>query len=376
MIDTTPIKQAIDLRDLADRYTTLRKESVKELAGPCPKCGGDDRFHVTADWFFCRHCHEQHGDAIEFVRWAEGLNFRQAIERLTGAALPAQITKRTPDPKNAGRNDPEWQKRAAVLVEQAHRSLMVGDKGEPGRAYLLGRDLPLDSWLAFQVGYTGNATLPGTEGKQHAPAIVIPWIVGGKVRAVRYRFLQVQEYTDTKGNPRKEKQTALTDSTFAGVLYGGHALITGIERLKTLLIVEGEINAISCWLVGKDTRLDVLSLGSESATLPPAMIDHARQYGRVLTWLDKGERAKEVMAKLPGAYGLQSPRGRDANDLLQHGLLAAFLAEVRYRVAQSNQEKEGLYWVLRDYVQDKSDPALTQVIDQIAASLGMPSNGK
>lgn len=47
-----------DLIELAGRYTQLRKASgTKEWEGPCPKCGGRDRFHVKADAFFCRQCH-------------------------------------------------------------------------------------------------------------------------------------------------------------------------------------------------------------------------------------------------------------------------------------------------------------------------------
>ena len=37
-----------DMLELARRYTTLRRESSHEWAGPCPRCGGDDRFHCTA----------------------------------------------------------------------------------------------------------------------------------------------------------------------------------------------------------------------------------------------------------------------------------------------------------------------------------------
>ena len=33
-IDTQRIKEAIDLRDLADRYTTLRRESASEQSTP------------------------------------------------------------------------------------------------------------------------------------------------------------------------------------------------------------------------------------------------------------------------------------------------------------------------------------------------------
>ena len=56
-IDTETIKKNTNLIDLASRYTELRRESSKESSGACPKCGGDDRFHVTNEMFFCRQCY-------------------------------------------------------------------------------------------------------------------------------------------------------------------------------------------------------------------------------------------------------------------------------------------------------------------------------
>ena len=62
--------------DLAREDTQLKKVSIHEYAGPCPGCGGKDRFHVHLSkrdgrgaWM-CRVCHpaeqEGWGDAIEY----------------------------------------------------------------------------------------------------------------------------------------------------------------------------------------------------------------------------------------------------------------------------------------------------------------------
>ena len=88
-IDTERIKSDTDLRELAATYTTLRRESVNSLAGPCPKCGGDDRFCVKAQTFSCRKCHPKWGDAIEFMTWLHGCTFKEAVAMLQGQALPA-----------------------------------------------------------------------------------------------------------------------------------------------------------------------------------------------------------------------------------------------------------------------------------------------
>ena len=64
------LKQAIDLREIAAQYTTL--QGYNEKYGPCPRCGGEDRFHVQQQMFFCRQCYSlERGrgrhDAFEFA---------------------------------------------------------------------------------------------------------------------------------------------------------------------------------------------------------------------------------------------------------------------------------------------------------------------
>ena len=76
-------------------------------------------------------------------------------------------------------------------------------RGEPARAYLAGRALEPATWLAFGLGFRHDAPLPGTKGKRTAPAVVLPWGGGGRLVAVRYRFLEPQTYTDDHGNERR-----------------------------------------------------------------------------------------------------------------------------------------------------------------------------
>ena len=69
---------------LAPRGHNLRR-CGGELVGPCPVCGGRDRFAVNlkkAVWN-CRGCGKG-GDVIELVRHLDGCGFNHAIEQLTG----------------------------------------------------------------------------------------------------------------------------------------------------------------------------------------------------------------------------------------------------------------------------------------------------
>ena len=332
-IDTQTIKASVNLAEYAERFTTLHRESATEQAGPCPKCGGNDRFHVTADWFFCRECHEKRGDVIEFVQWLEGCTFTEACNRLSGGGLPAApvrqvapVKKRTPAPWASAK----WQQSAERLVSEAHERLFTEGQGEQGRAYLEGRGLHSGTWLTYRLGFA-QAALPGTQGRKRAPAVVMPWIVQDKVRAIRYRFLELQHYT-AEGQERQEKQTAEAGSGFSGVFFGGHAIRAEGTENKVLVLLEGEINAMSVLQVASSAGVDAVSVGSESARLTPTMVQAlTSRYEQIFCWFDKPERARGAQAALPGSVPLQSPGGKDANDLLQAEALGGFLAYLRWQ---------------------------------------------
>ncbi len=65
--------------------TNLRKESTNSRCGPCPKCGGDDRFVMKANGkWFCRHCHPEQGDLIDYHRWIDGFSFSELCKKYLG----------------------------------------------------------------------------------------------------------------------------------------------------------------------------------------------------------------------------------------------------------------------------------------------------
>jgi Toprim domain/CHC2 zinc finger len=67
-------RRGIKLRGRADR------------CGPCPVCGGDDRFSINLkkQVFGCRKCGARGGDAIALVQFLDGLGFKEAIAYLAG----------------------------------------------------------------------------------------------------------------------------------------------------------------------------------------------------------------------------------------------------------------------------------------------------
>jgi hypothetical protein len=82
--------RAVDILAVAARYgAQLRSHGGGEYAGPCPVCGGRDRFAVNTKkriWN-CRGC-QKGGDAIALVQHIIGCNFVNAVEVLTGEEWP------------------------------------------------------------------------------------------------------------------------------------------------------------------------------------------------------------------------------------------------------------------------------------------------
>lgn len=377
VIDTA---RSTDLVRLAERYgVMLRKESAASWCGPCPACGGgEDRFWIRDNRYKCRVCGAT-GDAIAFVQLRERCDFPEAVARLTGHATNGTPAKPLnipaappPQPKRTG-PDAKWTAKATEIADEAATSLFTDPYAEAGREYLLQRGIEPLAWAEFKLGYRPDVPLPGTwdtEKREYIagrkPAIVIPWYRGGQVAAIRYRFLETHTYGNAQDKLTEAKQTAQPGSTFAGLLYGGHALPSytplptahsdekRAENYRTLVICEGELNAISIWQVTEPWRWDVLSLGSESAKLSQAAIDYARQFGRVLVWMDRAPVARDLVALLmPLAFGVNSPAREgggklDANDLLQLGKLGEFLATVRMRACKSQEERMGFYCDLMD----------------------------
>jgi phage/plasmid primase-like uncharacterized protein len=63
---------------------------INEPHGPCPRCGGEDRFYVRVKQqrFFCRQCTPSGGDVINLVQWLDDCDFLAACETLTGKRPP------------------------------------------------------------------------------------------------------------------------------------------------------------------------------------------------------------------------------------------------------------------------------------------------
>jgi hypothetical protein len=126
-----------------------------ELIGPCPQCGGCDRFAVSIrkQIFLCRGCGRS-GDVIAMVQHIDGVDFKIAVQTLGGDERKpiAPIAKPT-EPKES---DEEKTKRALKIWDDASE---VNDTLAEQYLRRRGLDLPEDdhalrfySPCAFGVG--------------------------------------------------------------------------------------------------------------------------------------------------------------------------------------------------------------------------------
>jgi len=244
-----------------------------------------------------------------------GDTFPQACERLSkGHVAPLSpvkptTTKRRFDAAYYGRQVDVWQ------------YALCSESGKAGQDYLYQRGLRTRTWITYRLGFRADTPLPGTNGKERAPAITIPWYAGGQLVGVRYRFLE--QHNDIKKMGR---------GNFKDKLWGGPALS---NHWRTLVICEGELNAASIYQIAGHTMVDVLSTGSQSHTITPAMERYFCGYDHVIFWLDEHAAVIEKMGDLRNATGF-SP-GKDANDLLQSGELGGILSALRLQIAEQKR---------------------------------------
>jgi hypothetical protein len=95
-------------REIERRGVQLNGGSKTERSGPCPLCGGDDRFSINTkkQVFNCRGCGVG-GDVIKLVEHLDGCEFIAACTTLTGEPPP---------PKGNGRANDKGATRKAVVA--------------------------------------------------------------------------------------------------------------------------------------------------------------------------------------------------------------------------------------------------------------------
>ncbi|SRR6266702_270103 len=213
-----------DVVTLAEEDTNLHKAAINELAGPCPGCGGSDRFRVrysrdTGTWrFMCRSCYDASqfiaergkkrgwGDSIDYLRHYRGMSFRQA-QMVVGEQSGTDYTPEEAQPRYLSDT---WQKITHDAM-QAHRNRLWSDD-TLALDYARSRGLYDHTIQQFQVGYSIHKSVP---------YLVIPSINDGCYVTVYRRDLRldrpegVPRWKDAPGGAKSELY--LADCLFSRV---------------------------------------------------------------------------------------------------------------------------------------------------------------
>jgi DNA primase len=330
MIDTTHV----GLLALMSKDISLKRvasTSGGEYAGPCPFCGGTDRFrvwpHADKPGYWCRQC-GRHGDAIQYLRDLHGLSFEQACAELGLAEShnqqkPPGTRRPVPRPNTSllGREwqaltDQRWQQAGHDFVSRSMETLHSA-KGEAGLAYLHQRSLTDLTIEQAGLGYNPSPLNQrwGTVETELPQGIVIPWIEHRPNEALPNGDQLWKVNIRRMGGEKPKYQMAKGS---ANGLYG----ISSLQLGDTVIMVEGEFCALSLRQAVPDTVTPVAT-GSVSGSRLYRWIARLALADKIILAFDADEPGDKAaqwwQSAFPHTAVRLRPTRHDVNDMLTAG---------------------------------------------------------
>ncbi|MFZ7126394.1 MAG: primase-helicase zinc-binding domain-containing protein [Desulfobacterales bacterium] len=314
-----------------------------EYAGPCPACGGTDRFRIWDDGaggnYWCRDTGNgcgKAGDNIQFCIDFLGMDFKTAAAHV-GRDLPeGQSPAPTMRPKPQRRERPEfqprryghpdeidvkrWREKAGVLVERAHQVLL--DTPDV-LSYLADRGVGIEAVKRFHLGFVperlfrpreswGLPVIKKTNGKPKMllipRGILIPYFIGEDLVRVRIR-VPAEDRSDRFNVP----YYILPGSDPAPMLIG--------DAMGAYVVVEAELDGIAVAMAGGGI-CGACAMGNSTVHPDAAMHQALSSASCVLNAMDMdtaGAKTREFWAAAYAAKRWPAPVGKDPGDAAAAG---------------------------------------------------------
>lgn len=312
--------------EVARRGLKLRRAGT-ELVGPCPVCGGDDRFSVNPrkGVFMCRQGGVG-GDVIAMVEYLDATDFLGACETLAGRPAPKGAS-RGPDAAEIARRETA-RREAEAERERGERDYREEERARMWRVWSAASPVsdgsPVDRYLERRA-------LPMQRGAAIRSIAAQPYFEAG--REIWCGPAMIAAIVDAAGTFRGAHLTWIDPSTFGkadivdattgevlpskkvrGSMRGGHIPLSRPAAPSRLIVGEGIETVLSV----RHAMATVYGAGYDAATLYWSAISLGNLGGRAAetiphpTFVKPDRRGAQRRVKVPGPVPADEEDGRPA----------------------------------------------------------------
>lgn len=307
MNDRQKVNDFLDLDEIVSRVKPVSGGSGGEYAGPCPWCGGKDRFRVWPEHpaseggrFYCRGCGRQ-GDLIAYVMERDGVGYREACAKLDRS--PKETFKRHKqamrlfEPKKPTLPTPTWQGTATRFALWAHSAYMDRVKLRGKKIEVVDRGLFIGEVERKKIGWNISETY-GKRENWGLDAVVVPetgrekrvWLPAGMV-------LPNVRQGKIVGLKVRREGWKHTDKLPKYINIVGSTLVPTVLSWKTdrpAIIVESEIDAFLIDQCAGD-MVNVVALGTARGKPDAELHDFLKKVPFILVSLDNDDAGRKAM---------------------------------------------------------------------------------
>lgn len=313
----------INVIDLAQNDTQLKRAASTgggELSGPCPFCGGRDRFRVQpfnkeGGRWFCRKCGgDRWNDVIDYLMRRNNISFPEA-KRIVDGESPIAPFVRKPAPVQAPQHQAEydvevWQARAREFATYCEDNL-IGVAGDETAKWLRSRGINDDISVRAHLGYNPKDILDAPEHwgypASHERVFLSHGLVIPNVDSAGFHAIKIRR-------PDAEKKYTMVKGSNVW-LYGGWTC--GPEVLIAMLF-ESELDALVGLSSGYGAGYLAIPAGQHIKPCHQYILDSVEAVVVMPDHDDAGQAHAVALAKIPDFYaGKVPPTGKDISEYHQ-----------------------------------------------------------